>query len=142
MGRRLNAPVDVPEADSTPGANVTEVNLVEISNVALERAGCRWFCTGSNGCRWVCAGGRRLSMADDVPEAGRNVPGANATELNIVDISSVELERAGCRWFCTGRNGCRWICSGGRRLNTAGDEKSMATLTDDRAKASIRSAMF
>merc|ERR1712151_720881 len=99
-----NATHGVPEAASTPPeANATELNHVEISSVELERAGCRWLCTGRNGCCWVCAGGRRLNKADDAPEGARTPPDANVTEVNIVEISSVELERAGCRWFCTGR---------------------------------------
>jgi len=144
-GRRLNASEDVPEASHTPAdPNVTELNIVEISSLELERAGCRWFCTGRNGCRWVCAGGRRLNASEDVPEASHTPADANVTELNIVEISSVELERAGCRWFCTGRNGCRWVCAGGRRLNAAGDDQFVDTLsmTDDRARASIQSPTF
>merc|ERR1712203_1293176 len=101
--------------------NVTELKLVETSSVELERAGCRWFCTGQNGCRWICAGGRRLNGTDDASDAARNQSGADVTELKLVEISSVELERAGCRWFCTGQNGCRWICAGGRRLNGTDD---------------------
>merc|ERR1712187_835262 len=47
---------------------------------------------------------------------------ANATELNIVDMPSVELEAAGCKWLCTGKSGCYWACGGGRRLNTPTDD--------------------
>jgi len=144
-GRRLNISDDVPETvRAPPEANMTEVNIVEIASIELERAGCRWLCTGRNGCRWVCAGGRRLNISDDVPGATSTPPDANAAEMNHVETSSVELERAGCTWLCTGRNGCRWVCAGGRRLETAEDEQLSEALTvaDDRAKASIQSPTF
>merc|ERR1712048_371106 len=97
------------------------VESVGLASIELGRAGCRWLCTGRNGCRWVCAGGRRLNISDDVLEATSTSPDANAIDLNPVEISSVELERAGCRWLCTGMNGCRWACAGGRRLSKADD---------------------
>merc|ERR1712046_276040 len=109
MGR-LNATDDVPEAARTPlGANVTELNVVDISSAELQAAGCKWLWTSGSGWHWACwGGGRRLNATDDVPEAARTPLGANVTELNVVDISSAELQAAGCEWLWTSGSGWHW----------------------------------
>merc|ERR1711971_184443 len=119
-GRRLNMHDGAPGAARIPlSANATELNMVDLPSVELEAAGCKWFCTGQTGCYWACGGGRRLNTSDAVADAARIPPDANSTKMNMVDISSIELQAAGCKWLCIGGNGCYWACGGGRRLNTS-----------------------
>ena len=128
----------MPETVSTsPDANATALNIVDLSSVELEAAGCKWLCTGRSGCYWACGGGRRLSTFGAKAEAVHTPRQANETEVNIVDMPSVELEAAGCKWLCTGKSGCYWACGGGRRLHTSTDDvlEIVSTVADANATA-------